>query len=379
MSYIQDCLTKEDFINKFESKYQQIVRATLTSYESFCQSKFGFSGDKVLQDLVEDHKQTHSMDKIYTLFNQYVQFLQEDHPEITVYWRFKSRPFKKKHPSTTSNYVKCLRYFFEDCGNFEFNLRKLKSRIRLPKIPKEDPEPLTHEEIRELCDIATHGRKTMYMVLKDSGMRIGECMSLRKKDVDLTKEPIEIHLPATITKTKKSRITFVTRETAPMFQRIVVSIKDDEGLIFGSSYNIERSIQNEEQIFQRFRSKLGKSNPKWIERYDHNNRFKKNIHSLRAFTATQGDSAIDETWGHALIGHSKQLGQYIRNKDTFVQKYLRTEPKLMVYEKEVVVENTDSEIDILKKQVNRLIRETIQQKEQLEARNKFLEAKLFRK
>jgi len=101
MSYIQDRLTKEDFINKFESKYQQIVRATLTSYEAFCQSKFGFNGDKVLQDLVEDHKQTHSMDKIYTLFSQYVQFLQEDHPEIMVFWRFKSRPFKKNAPVAT--------------------------------------------------------------------------------------------------------------------------------------------------------------------------------------------------------------------------------------------------------------------------------------
>ena len=164
-----------------------------------------------------------------------------------------------------------------------------------------------------------------------------------------------------------------------MFKRIVASIKDDAGLIFGSSYNIERSIQNEEQIFQRFRSKLGKSNPKWIERYDHNNRFKKNIHSLRAFTATQGEAAVDEAWGHELIGHSKQLGQYIRNKDTFVQKYLKTEPKLMIYEKEVVVENRDSEMEILKKQVQKLIKETIEQKEQLEARNRFLEQKLVEK
>ena len=56
--------------------------------------------------------------------------------------------------------------------------------------------------------------------------------------------------------------------------------------------------------------------------------------------------------------------------------YLKSEPYLMVYEKDIIVENTYSEMEILKKQVQVLIKETMEQKEQLEARNRFLEIKL---
>ena len=89
-------------------------------------------------------------------------------------------------------------------------------------------------------------------------------------------------------------------------------------------------------------------------------RHKKTIHSIRSFTATQCAEAIDEAWGHALIGHKKYLGQYIRNQDKISEMYLKSEPYLMVYEKDIVVENTYSEMEILKKQVQVLIKETME-------------------
>ena len=40
------------------------------------------------------------------------------------------------------------------------------------------------------------------MTLRDSGMRIGEAVQIRKYHIDMTKNPSEIHIPAKITKTK---------------------------------------------------------------------------------------------------------------------------------------------------------------------------------
>jgi len=57
---------------------------------------------------------------------------------------------------------------------------------------------------------------------------------------------------------------------------------DLEDLVFGVNEIRTKSVGNEEQIFATTRKKIG-----LIDRYETNKRFKKNIHSFRAFTCTQ--------------------------------------------------------------------------------------------
>ncbi|MDH3490283.1 MAG: tyrosine-type recombinase/integrase [Nitrosopumilus sp.] len=90
----------------------------------------------------------------------------------------------------------------------------MEKRVKLPKMISEDPEPFRPEEVRILLDNASPKKGFLYMVLKDSGMRIGETLQIRKKDVDCTKNPVEIKIPAWATKTKKGRTAYITRETA---------------------------------------------------------------------------------------------------------------------------------------------------------------------
>ena len=155
-----------------------------------------------------------------------------------------------------------------------------------------------------------------------------------------------------------------------MLRKRLDKIQDND-LVFGKNENPKKAVVNEMMIFKWYRDKLGMN-----DRYESNNRHKKNLHSLRAFTSTQIADVHGEEFAHGFIGHSKYLGQYIRRKEKIPEMYKRVENKLMIYEQEIIVENTESEVELLKKQVQKLIHETMLQKEQLEVRNRFLEQKL---
>ena len=379
MSYIQNRRSIEDYLDSIKERGKKNhIGSILNQFNIFCKQSFNKTHQQVIDDIRDEIAKTNSNDKIYVLFNKYKDWLSVDHPEITYYTGKYSKhrnSIKKRHPNSIKQYISKMRNIFEEVGNIEINNRIFNKRVRIAKAEEEDPEPFTKEQMRILLDRCSNHNKLKYMVLKDSGMRVGELTQIRKRDINTTKTPLEIKIQASYTKTRKARITFVTRETAPMLVRLLKGKQEDE-LVFGTNEDPYIAKGTEKAEFTYYRDQLSKEYPEFGERYQSNGRHKKTIHSIRSYTSTQCAEAIDEEWGHSIIGHSKYLGQYIRNQNKRAEMYLRSEAYLMVYEKEIIVENKDSEIEILKKQVQKLIKETIEQKEQLEARNRFLELKL---
>jgi hypothetical protein len=110
----------------------------------------------------------------------------------------------------------------------------------------------------------------------------------------------------------------------------------DDDRVFGVNDDTQRSVVSEEVCWIRVRDKLGLT-----DRYESNGRHKKNMHSLRAYCATQLAEAYGEEFAHGFIGHKGYLTQYIRNKDKLAEKYLRAENSLMIFESVEVIEQTD--------------------------------------
>ena len=362
MSYIQETNTREEYLNsKSAINTRKMAESSLAQFGRFTKLEYHKTPEEIISDLKEDDK---ALEKIYTVLNKWITWLGQDHPEIITYLgKYKNikKTFKAIHPNTQKQYLNHIKGFLEDVGGFDINNRRLKKRVRLPKAEEENPEQITKEEVRILLDNCTSSKKkTMFMLMKDSGMRIGEVLQLKKKDFDMTKTPIEIHIPSFATKTKKSRITFVTRETRPILQRRLNQLNPDE-LVFGTNDDVRTSVNTEISKFDYIRNKIGNTCPRFLEKYDSNDRYKISLHSLRSFTATQCAEAVDESFAHGIIGHKKYLGQYIRNQDKLAEKYLKSESYLMVYEKEVVVEH-DEEINNIQAQLNkqgRLIQELL--------------------
>ena len=339
MSYIVEENTKEKFLENLSSTKRSVTDTALNQFNFFTTDAYQKKSETVLSDLMEIAKKDGNNERIYTLLNQYVQWLLADHLELEIVagnakTRY-SRPMRARHPETARLYAQSITSYIEHKFKIELSRNIWKKRIIIPKVEEEDPEPFTQEDVRLVIDNCSPIKKLLYMVLKDSGMRIGETCSLRKKDFDVSKDPVEIHIPARVTKTKKSRTTFVTRETKPLLIKKLESLQDDD-IVFATSPTPEKSADAEWQTFNNLRKRLGLT-----EKYQHNGRYKKTLHSFRSYTATQATLAIDDSWGHSLLGHKQYLGQYIRNQEEYSQFYKRTEPYLMIYEKIEVVEQND--------------------------------------
>ena len=342
MSYIENRITINQYIESItNSSKKNHIGSILNIFNTFCMEKYGKTNQQILDDIYDEVKKSHSNDKIYVFFNYFKDWLLVDHPDIVWFCgknKCQKRAIKARHPHTVHTYMIIIRSIFEEIGNIEINSRLFNKRVKIPKAEEENPEQFTKNQMRLLLDSVSNQYKLKYMVKKDTGCRIGELVQIRKKDIDTTKHPIEIKIQARYTKTKKSRTVFVTRETTPMLLRLL-NKKNEDDLVFGTNENPYIATATEKTNFANYRNKLANDYPEFGEIYQSNGRHKKTIHSIRSFRASQCTEAIDESWGHEYIGHKKYLGQYIRNQDKQVEKFLRSENYLMVYEHVEIVES----------------------------------------
>lgn len=334
-------LTFDEYLQTKPDSVKDLVVTSLRIINTFTNLTYSKSFEELITEYSVFDRETRQ-DRILLVLRKFSIWCQQDHPEVTYQSRRKTEYHKKKQPRTISAYTSVIRGILESVYGIELNVRNFKKKLSIPEPNDFDPEPFSKEEIRTICDYSHNPKQKLhYMTLKDSGLRIGESVAIRKKHVNTSKNPIEITVTASITKTNRTRITYVTRETTPMLINHLNRLEDND-LVFGSNENQHRATENAENDFWRLREELKKILPKFNEKYEENGRHKKNIHSLRAFTATQCAEAVDEGFGHGIIGHKKYLGQYIRNQDKMSEKYKRAEPKLMIYEKvEVVDQNAE--------------------------------------
>lgn len=348
-SLMNETLTLEEYIQTKPDSVKKLVTKSMRILDVFTNATYS----KIFSDIVSEYstldKDTRQ-EKILFVLKRFSLWCQQDHPDITYQTRGVTQYHKKKQSRTITAYTSMVRDVLESVYGIELYSRNFKKKLSIPEPNDFDPEPFTKDEIQAICDYAkSPKRKLHYMTLKDSGMRIGESVAIRKKHIDTTKNPIEITITASITKTKRTRITYVTRETAPMLINLLKKL-DENDLVFGSHENQQIATDNAENYFWRLREDLKEIIPSFAEKYEENGRHKKNLHSLRAYTATQCADAVDEAFGHGIIGHKRYLGQYIRDQDKMAEKYKRAEANLMIYEKVEVVEQTDK-IEKLEKAV----------------------------
>ena len=378
MTLYEKTITRKEYYEKIKSKSgsknsQQSARTALNNFEYFTQKEYKKPIESVIEDLIRYEKKDGNQNRAFIVLDKFRAFLQEDHPDIIINSHLphqKPRFLIKKMPSSIRGYIKYLRIYMRLRG-LKITIDDLHDFVTLPTVEEEtDPEPFTHEELRLVCNYASHQRRLLYMVLKDSGMRVGEACAIQKKHIDFEKDPVEINIPAKLTKKSKAKTTYISRETIPDLKRHLKT-KNESDLALGTNFDTKSAVENEEHYFQDLRKKLDKIDPVFAERYDHNNRFKKNIHSLRAFTATQADDVHGESYAHGLIGHKKYLAQYIRNKKKLPSMYKALEPKLLIYEKVEIVDNEEI-VEQMRSQISELALQIIELQKKTQPKKKVL-------
>jgi len=258
-----------------------------------------------------------------------------------------------KMPATVMAYVSKAKKYMRLVHSIRVSKEDMNDYVTMPVDVEadEEKEPLTKQDITRIVNCANRQRrKAFYMFLKDTGARIGEGLQVRKKYFDFTVEPVKVFFPKSIVKGKKRRrYVFLTHETTNFVKPVLDNLKDDD-LVFCSNENIVQATAAERDAFNYMRDKIGMT-----EKYSHNRRFKKSIHSFRAFCYTQSKLATgDADYAHGYIGHDRYLITYERMEEKEkVELFNRCVPRLSIFEDTVTISDDDlrKDIDDLKKQL----------------------------
>ena len=333
-------LTREEFVEKFYSKSKSVGSKTvllsvLKNFDTFCLEVYQQDSEKLLEELRGDMG-----DALYNFLQDFIEYMEK----------------KSLKPKTIASYFSTLRTYLRSQG-IKINTDDVKDLITLPQIIQELREPLTKKHLKLLLDYAKPDRKALYLTLLSSGMRIGEALSLRKRDFDLTSDLIMITISGQYTKTKQTRQTYVSQEAKTALLRILEN-KEESDLVFAKSENLLASRLTEERTFDNLRKRCGLT-----ETYSDSNRHKFTIHSMRSFFHTQASIAHDEQYANALDGHQGYLMQYYRlSKEKRAELYRELEPHLLVYVDDSVT-----------KMHEKLVKKSEEQELQIEKLSKMIE------
>lgn len=201
---------------------------------------------------------------------------------------------------------------------------KLSERVELPRqyAITRDAAP-TREELRRIVMSTNLRGKALILTLASSGMRIGEALSLRVKDIDFNKHPVTIHIRAEVAKDRQARFCFISDEAAGVLKAYLAErINEPENYVFqgrhqgvkpdGTKYlrgkwrNEPMTYWNADFIFTNALRKAG------LYKKDEHGRDILHIHSLRKFFFTQLLPVLGREVVEALMGHRQFLDSAYR-------------------------------------------------------------------
>jgi len=201
----------------------------------------------------------------------------------------------------------------------------VKENINFRSYIEEERFPLTLDHIQKILSVAGYGMKLKLLTQLSSGMRRGEMLQLRKKDLIIDKRII-IKIPARIAKFNKARTTFVSSEVGKMLIPRLKKLNDND-FVFGSDSVKDKNLGDSyEQNLTRYLEKLNLD-----MRYESTGYHKINTQSFRAYFITK-ISRHDENIAKKLAGQKGYLLQYDRlTEQEKLEKYIEFESDLYIY------------------------------------------------
>ncbi|MGH9921171.1 MAG: tyrosine-type recombinase/integrase [Nitrososphaerales archaeon] len=256
-----------------------------------------------------------------------------------------------RSPNTIANYFAIAKKFLRFYGS-EFSNEKLKEMIDMPRIHTitQDRIPTVEEMKAILYSTNTRGKAVISM-LASSGMRIGELLSLRVKDVDFTTHPTIIRLRAEVTKDRQSRVCFISDESTKFLKQYLGErINNQDSYIFlvrddnVKDENKPISYWNIDTIFTIAVKKAG------IYEKDDHGRDRIHLHVLRKFFFTQMIAVLGREMTEALIGHKQFLDSAYRRftESQLGEHYLKAMHAVTILDSKPTIQPTDVKLEVLK-------------------------------
>jgi integrase len=235
---------------------------------------------------------------IYVILDEFVSYLLD--------------PTLKLTSNTIKLYITALKSYL---AYYDIDVipSKFKRKVKMPKMYREDEEPLDVSDIRKILLSCNNRRlKTYLLVLASGGTRAVEALAIRLKDIDFTVSPTKIHIRKEYSKTKTGRDIYISDEATQYLKRWInwkynneerPRIRDDDDLVF-TVYRTKSPTTVYVKVLTEFEKLL--SVVGLDERKDGKLRRRKiTLHSLRRFVKTVISDQTNTDYSEWFLGHNK--------------------------------------------------------------------------
>jgi len=343
-------LTEKEYLQQRDAQNPRTgdnTRSALKNFELFCKDSLKIEYTEVVDQIrkLKDYREQES--KSLIVLQRFCNWLAVDHLDVFMVSKGTRPPrvCRKKDLDTVKGYVVQLRLYLRKVGGVHITAEDMADFITYPApSEKEEKVPMLTADLRKICRYASPKRALLYKVMKDCEARIGAMVQLRVKHFNTDVRPIEVFFPKHIMKKKKgvsySNTKYVTQEDEDDLLEFLSTFDDPEALVWGTNENSLTSLHAEERAWWRL---MQRPHVNFTETYKHSNFLKKSIHTIKAFTFTAAEAAVNETYAHAYGDHWQYTKTYLRwTNEQKIAKFRLMEPHLSLYTKYEKV--TDSQL-----------------------------------
>jgi len=284
-------------ISKKAVKTQKGFKTAHNSFDRFCKQQFKSSGENIVSEmkLAED-------EAIFDTLQEWINWMDISPGTIPIYF----------------THLKTYLYW----RGIKINPQDVKLELVFPRPEQEELHPLSVEEIKKLLDVANYKNRCMYLCMLSAGLRPIEVAHIKKKDLELDKKRIVVHVPAKYTKLKRAKTSFFSIEAEKKLRPLLRNIGEDDYIFKGNS-------NTKAGVFARYRERVALD-----DRFDSTDRGKINLMGFRAFFITK-ISRHDPNLAKKWAGQKGYLLQYDRlTPEEQLDKYLE-------FEKDLIIDSTE--------------------------------------
>jgi integrase len=279
--------------------------------------------ETILQPLLENRV------NVYELLDTFVSYILTIKPEIT--------------PKSLSLYLTAIRSYFA-FYDIDVIPSKFRRKVKVPKLYKEDEEPIDACDIRKILLNCNNRRLKLYLlILISGGMRATEATAIRLKDIDFSLTPTKIHIRKEYSKTRTSRDIYVSDETTYYLKQWLnwkynankiaeKSPKDpnSENLVF-SIYSLNKKPNPSNlyiKLLYEFQKLLAATGMAERKESGIHKRRKITLHSMRRFCKSVISNQVNQDYSEWFLGHSKSPYYTLKEQErreiyaTKVMRYL---------------------------------------------------------
>jgi integrase len=279
--------------NSLKSKYA--YKYGLAHFQTFIGQKYPqYNIETILKPL-----STNQLLDVYSLLDEFITYLINSNPDLTA--------------NSIKLYIGSIRSYLA-YHDIDVIPSKFKRKVKMPKVYREDEEPLDAADIRKILLACNNRRlKTYLLVLASGGMRAAEALAIRLKDIDFSVNPTKIHIRKEFVKTKVARDIYISDEATHYLKQ----------WLEWKYNNQERPLKSnpDDLVFTVYRTrdpnvlyvKLLKEFEKLLtvagmdERKDEGVQKRRKItpHSLRRFVKTVISDQVNQDYSEWFLGHNK--------------------------------------------------------------------------